>query len=264
MSVSNNLVPISGDHSIKEAVLTVFLASKILKTKDFGALMGNGFKGVFSQFEPIETNKITFENQNLSIIGEPDAGFKFVKFNNQGKQSEVLRGINEENRFFISFHSLDYKGWTSFRDNFMDYLQKLNTFRPGNFVKAYSLSYLDQFDWIQKETYEASKMFREDSKYLPKVFFETKDTSYNYGNLKKEDDGTTYSDQLLINISDKIIGKDITINHNKAATFNDVIMLGDLLKDKFRTDLDRVHESNKEVLKDLLQNEVCLKIKITK
>lgn len=258
----SSLHPVSQKHSIKEAVITVFLVSKIMKPKDYGELIQNDFKTIFQQFETISQTQIKVENQNLSVQQHDDAGFKFVRYDDQGKPSEVLRGLNEENRYFFSFHSFDYENWSSFKSFFLKYIDILIKFQPGLFAQAYSLLYLDEFEWDNREEYKSEVIFNKESEFLPRDFFNSDNVIYNI-NLEKEKNGVRYSDRLDIAITDKLLKKNILVSHNQTFMMSDMIRLDFLLtEDKFNTALDEAHKDNKKLLTDILVEEVCSLIKI--
>jgi|GEM_PF-2665929 hypothetical protein len=110
-----NLKPFAGSHSIKEAVIALFLASKIMKPNEYESLIAdeNQLGKDFQQFEVLNPTQIKFEGPNVSILKGENAGFKFTGFD-KGKPEKILRGINEENRFFYSFHLFNYKNWNLF------------------------------------------------------------------------------------------------------------------------------------------------------
>ncbi|NDP20722.1 MAG: TIGR04255 family protein [Paludibacter sp.] len=256
-----NLLPISDKHSIKEAVFSVFLASKIMKPKEFKQLLITDFVSDFQQFEPLTQMQFKFEQQNLSVNQVDDAGFKFVKYQD-GNIAEVLQGMNNENQYFFSSHIFKYNTWQEFKDKFIKYLKTLSTFQPGSYVQAYSLLYMDEFNWDNKNEYNSSIVFNKDSEFLPKDFFNSSNIVYNI-NLEKNNDGKSYSDLLSINISDKLIYKNIIVVHNQTFALSDTIKLDDLLvSHELETNLESAHKQNKKLLKNILTIDVCNLINI--
>lgn len=262
-----NLKPFAGSHSIKEAVIALFLASKIMKPNEYESLIAdvNQLGQDFQQFEVLNPTQIKFEGPNVSILKGENAGFKFTGFD-KGKPEKILRGINEENRFFYSFHLFNYKNWNLFKGDFLKFISILDKFQPGAFVQAYSLTYLDEFTWDQKSEmsngYEAKKLFNENSDFLPKNFFESNNVSYTL-DADKSDDIKKYSDRLDITIRDKMLGKNIGISHNQTFFLPEVNRLGNLIEDdRFSEDLDAAHDGNKHLLKNILMKEVLGKINL--
>lgn len=256
-----NLQPISKEHSIKEAVLTVFLASKIMKPKDYGQLINSDLKSEFQQFEALSQTQIKLEQQNVTIQQQEDAGFKFVGFNN-GKPAKILRGMNEENRYFFSFHCFDYGQWSSFKQKFLEFVRILDKFQPGCFVQAYSLLYIDEFNWIDTKGYSSEFIFNKHSEFLPKDFFNSKNVVYNI-NMEKEIDGNKCSDRLDVIVTDKLVNKNIIVSHNQTFELSEINKITALIGEQsFAAVLNKAHIRNKDLLKDVLIADVCKLIKI--
>ena len=110
MNPLDNLFLASKEHSIKEAVITFFLANRIFHPKRYRTLMENDFREVFQQFELVQKVQLKVTPGSPQIQEIEDAGFNFVKFD-EGKKSYIIQGINEESRNFYSFHSLKYTKW---------------------------------------------------------------------------------------------------------------------------------------------------------
>ena len=257
----DNLHPISENHSIKEAVFTVFLASKIMKPKDYKQLLITNFKDDFQQFEPLTQTQIKFEQQNLTLNQVDDAGFKFVKYED-GNISEILQGMNNENQYFFSAHSFKYKSWNQFKEKFIQYFKILSYFQPGYYVQAYSLLYMDEFNWDNKTPFESKIIFNTESNFLPKDFFNSSSIVYNI-NLEKEMAGKSYSDLLNITIADKLVYKNIIVVHNQTFVLQDTIKLDDFLQgEDLNENLESTHQANKDLLKNILTNDVCKLINI--
>ena len=256
-----NLLPVSDKHSIKEAVFSVFLASKIMKPKEFKHLLSTEFLSDFQQFEPLTQMQFKINQQNLSVNQIDDAGFKFVKYI-EGNIAEVLQGMNNENQYFFSTHIFKYNNWQEFKDKFLRYLEKLSAFQPGSFVQAYSLLYMDEFNWDNKSEYDSSVIFNINSEFLPKDFFNSTNIIYNI-NLEKNKDGKSYSDLLNINIADKLMYKNIVVVHNQTFALSDTIKLDDFLVSiDLEKSLELAHKQNKELLKNILTEDVCTLINL--
>ncbi len=262
-----NLKPISGSHSIKEAVLTLFLASKIIRPNEYEHLITE--KGVldedFQHFEVLNATHIKVEGINVNIQQEGNAGFKFTGFN-KGKPDKLLRGMNEENRFFYSFHLFNYKNWQVFKDDFIKYIRILDSHQPGTYVQAYSLTYLDEFIWDnnseKSNEYSTELVFNRDSDFLPAHFFEPENIIYAVDSESIENNNR-YSSRIDIAITDKILAKNIAISHNQTVMLPSVIEINKLIESvEFSSDLDSAHDKNKSILKSILTEEVCRKINI--
>jgi uncharacterized protein (TIGR04255 family) len=219
----------------------------------------------FQHFEVLNPTQIKFEGPNVSILKGENAGFKFTGFD-KGKPEKILRGINEENRFYYSFHLFNYKNWNLFKGDFLRFISILDKFQPGAFVQAYSLTYLDEFTWDQipemSDGYETNKIFNENSDFLPKNFFGSNNVSYTI-DADKSEGIKKYSDRLDITITDKMLGKNIGISHNQTFFLPEVTRLVSLIEDdRFRENMDEAHRINKDLLKNILTKEVLEKINL--
>jgi hypothetical protein len=116
MSLEEKLKPINKEHSIKEAVIGLFLATPIVKPSRFQELIEKEFSSIFQQFEPLAQFQFQVKPQpgNLNIQPGPqnDVGFKFTSFK-KGTPEKILQGFNDSgnSRNFISYHTLNYTRW---------------------------------------------------------------------------------------------------------------------------------------------------------
>lgn len=259
----NSLKPCSGSHSIKEATVTFFLGSKIMRPDGYQKLLSGALKDRYQQFSP--ANQVQMKigpiiNAELKVTN--NTGFKMVGFD-AGKTSKAILAQNEYNRFFFSFHSLKYEGWTKFIDGVVSDAKIISEVE-SKFILAYSLQYLDEFVWEDGNGYDAGLIFRE-SKYLPKDIFDSTILDYAL-NLDKTHNKRTYLDRISVNVSDLInSNKLITIIHSITFVIPESeVLLFDSLLDlpAFRENMDYAHKKNKETLEAILAEDVCKKINL--
>ena len=265
MASIHSLTPISEAHSIKEAVITFFLASKLFKPERYNSLLNSDFKDDFRQFEIVKRLQIKMQPGSSEIREVEDAGFKFVGFDTSGRKSKVIQGINEDNRSFFSFHSLQYSDWKDFSSSVKNHASSLTNIQKGLYVMAYSLHYIDEFNWSDKNDFDAGLIFK-DSEYIPKDIRNASILDYNM-NLDKKDNGKNYFDRLGIKFQDQMTQKLITISHNITfITEQDPILLEDAVKDNNMviSNLEYAHDKNKNLLRDILKDEVLVMIKLQK
>lgn len=262
MATLESLKPVSGEHSIKEAVITFFLATKIIDPLSYESLIETKFKEKFQSFSPIRQVQVIFANPHKP---EPetrmveDNGFKFVSFKD-GKVKNVIQGINEANRYFFSFHSLLYSNWEDFKTFVIECARDIEEVQGGQYVVAYSLGYTDEFCWNDVD-YDANLLFTKE-KQVPAEFFTSKQFDYN---LNAENNSKNQCfDRISVRVGNKMDQKFISINHNitfvideKPIRLNDII-----INPNFLENLDFAHNSNKERLKGILSKEVCTKIQL--
>lgn len=260
MKKIDNLIPASETHSIKEAVITFFLANKIFAPKKYKSLMEDDFKDLFQQFETVKKVQLKMA-PNLPQIQEiEDAGFNFVGFSD-GKKSYIIQGINEENRSFYSFHSLKYTNWNEFLLSVKEHALSLLKVQKGSYIMAYSLNYNDVFYWKDKTNFDASIIFKK-SGYLPDDIITASVVDYNL-NLDKKRGGESYFDRIALKFQDRMTQKLISVSHNITfITEKEPVPLDDAVKEgsEVLEKLDYAHSSNKELLRNIFQPEVIEKI----
>jgi len=260
------LLPVSGKHSIKEAVITLFLTNPIIKPERFEELIKKDFKERFQKFEKV--NQVQFKvkgkeggalESNPPLIQE-NVGFKFQRYE-EGKIVAALQGVNELLRNFISYHTLNYTDWDLFLPDFKSVLTTVSDFHPNLFVNAFSLHYIDEFMWDDETEIETKMIFNENSTLLPKEFFSCSLNNYQFTTVKKNE--FEYFDRLEIKVDDRP-QKYITISHNVISNFNDNIALNELLKSSQLNEmLNHAHLLNKKTLVNILAKDVCDIIKIS-
>jgi len=259
------LKPVSGNHSVKEVVITLFLANPIVKPERFEALIKDKFKDKFHKFDKV--NQFQFQlkgKEGGSVESAPpsileNVGFKFHRFE-EGKTVTALQGVNEVLRNFISYHSLDYSDWDLFFPDFKSILIEVANFHPELFVNAFSLHYIDEFVWDSNEEINPTKVFNDKSTLLPNEFFSCRLNNYQLTTVKK--DTFEYFDRLEIQVEDRP-KKFITISHNIIHTLNDSVVLNKLIESaQLKNMLDHAHLLNKRTLVSILTKEVCNLIKI--
>ena len=264
MSSLDSLKPCSGAHSIKEATVTFFLVSKIMRPDAYQALLSGALRDRYQQFSPASQVQMkigpipTIINSELKVAN--NTGFKMVGFD-AGQTSNAILGQNEFNRFFFSFHSLKYKGWTEFIDGVIGDAREISKVEP-KFILAYSLQYLDEFVWEDNRSYDAKLFFRK-SEYLPNDIFDSSILEYSLSLDKKYKD-RVYLDRIAVNVNDQINrNKLITVIHNMTFVLKESELLPfDVLlgSSAFKENMDYAHNVNKDTLKAILTDEVCKKI----
>ncbi|KAA6323672.1 hypothetical protein EZS27_026914 [termite gut metagenome] len=258
-----HLHPVSDKHSIKEAVITFFLASKIIKPESFRVLIEKDLKDSFHLFDEVKQIQVKPGNNQMPEVREiENTGFKFVGYSFGGKAAHIIQGINEENRSFYSFHTLDYKDWNSFKTQSKEHARILSIHQQGCYILAYGLHYIDEFIWDNSASYNAATIFNK-SDYLPKDAFDSSILDYQI-NMDKKANEYIYFDRLAINVSDKMEQKSIVISHNISFMMDkDPQLLDDLLEEPLLdSKLDFAHQCNKTLLRDLLTDHVCQLIHI--
>ncbi len=264
--ILDQLIPVRKQHSIKETVLSFFLANSLIKPEGFHALIKEQLND-FQKFDIIQGIGFQFTEaggqETISKIPNKNVGFRFYKFEN-GQTSAVLEGGDqtESGRTHISFHDLDYHRWADFRGKFVKYIKILSDFRSDLFTTAFSLHYIDEFHWTGNSGVPIAQIFNAKSSFLPIVFFKGKNSIFLII-TQKEINNFIYYERLEIRIDENRPQPLITISHNITQPLNDEIILADFIIDSNQLSvIDQAHNYNKSTLKSILTSEVCKKINL--
>lgn len=253
--------PVQSGHSIKEAVISTFLAVPIIKPERFQELITDKFTDVFHQFEIVNQFQFQVNNKGGAVqhAGSQvltNRGFRFSAFKN-GKLQKVLQGVNEEGRSYISFHSLDYQRWASFFSDYKNYINIILEFHPNLFINGISLHYIDEFDWDNPELNDLTNIFDKNCSYLSKQFFNSFRTTYITTMEQTKEENTKYLDRIEIKVEPNDIRSFISISHNVTIPFDEPIELLNFTQTQQFTDtMMAAHLHNKSILKCLLKEEI--------
>lgn len=254
------LKPFNKNHSIKEAVIYVFLSSPIVKPERFIDLIDDQFKQSFQKAETLNQFRINFRGDREKVEAtkpqlKENIGFRFTAFS-EGKTKYVLQGVNEENRSYISFHNLMYESWTDFYDHYRKFVKGLFERQKEIFINAISLNYVDSFFWLdESKEIDVKKIFNENYDDIPASFFNSTNSEFT---LITEQDHEQNKKLERINIKVDSNGNgEINISHvltNKLQEPTDFCEILD--KREFLDVLNDAHRANKEKLKNLLEKDV--------
>lgn len=263
MSNLKALIPCRANHAIKEAVLTVFVDAPIGDIASFQELEKQELP--FKRFEVINQNQlsITVSGNAPNINSEKlnEVGFKFIDYI-EGKPSKVFQGMNESNRYFFSFHDLAYVRWNEFKEMFDKCIQLLSEHKGKFSVKAYSLHVIDEFSWKEKSPIPYKDLFRKNNKIIPEIFYESNridyliSRSYNVDDKSTKLDGTERIQINGVSIKDSDHSK-LLISHNYTEVMNDSKEAFVLIQSEdFSKKITAAHKKNKELIKELFNDEV--------
>lgn len=254
MSLEQKIRPINGSHSIKEAVISVFLVNPIIKPSRFRDLIETDFKDEYHQFRRLGQFKLHINQGRFANSPEitEDAGFRFSAFT-KGQEHKVLQSSNDPGRNYISYHRLDYVNWNEFVDNYVKSISILSKHQSDLFVSAYSLHYIDQFLWIDKDNpIDLNLLLTRESEYLPNKLFGSITTNYSLVTEKLIPNSGRFVERLEVNVESKIT-PNILISHNITRPLDEVIGLNELIENKkFHTMLNAAHNENKLLLGNIL------------
>lgn len=265
MSKLKSLIPCRENHSVKEAVLTVFVDAPISDVSSFKDLEQHGILEHFKRFELVNQNqfKISLKHSTPNVDAKKvnEVGFKFVDYND-GKSIKVFQGMNEENRFYFSFHDLAYNRWEQFKNLFDTCISLLSKHKGKFHVKAYSLHVIDEFNWIEKSPIPYKDIFRDNNKIIPAIFNESTSIDFLISRNHNVDvTGSTRDGIERIQINgvnnENALKSKLIISHNYTEIMNDTTEALILIQsNEFAKKITGAHKQNKELIKELLNDEV--------
>lgn len=261
-----HLHPCRGEHAIREASLTVFLGRKLSNFNTYEPLLNDQFKDMFKHFEVMKGKKYKFSRESVTEEKEEEVGFKFADFN-EGKAEKVLQAINEDTRQYYSYHELAYNRWINFISDVEKCFKVLKSVNDDDEVLAFSLHYIDQFDWKSNENIPIKKIFNE-GKYLADNLLESSNAIDTVMiKRSKLDNDNEFVERIQVSAApNPLLNSESTVvlSHNFTEIFsnNDKknLSLTDSLE--FKERITNAHEKNKDFLKTILKEEVLKKIPI--
>lgn len=264
--IQDFIQPVSKGHSIKEAVITVFLSHLIESPQAFEGLLKTKFSGIFTKFEPLNTVQITMlptGQGNTSTL--ENTGFRFQKYV-EDELRLVFQVTNNDQQKLLSFHSLEYTRWQPFFATYMDCLHAIIGQSAKFQVEAFNLHYTDEFIWTHDSEPDLGRILNKDSDFIapsllgnafPRLdlFFTTDQTDHN---------GTVRYDRINIAVT-PTLQPTITISHTISHQLNVGIDIAELAQQtRFKELLTDAHLHNKEVLQNLLSPETAQLIQLQK
>lgn len=251
------LKPISEKHSIGRVIATFYLAQEILKLESFfNELKEDESFKAYQRKSLLKTKKIFIDRSNINMASsEQDEviGFTFEKFNDDGRLKDILIIQNEpeHNRALLSFETRLYTRWINFFENLRIDLQVI--FKKNYlFVKAVKLNYIDEFIWIRQDKIPVHSIFNAQSELINKKFLSSENGTILMLSQNKE---LNIEERTEISFNNRL--KRITINHTYISAFHQIYSSKEVLaEDLLYQDFMQAHESNKDMLKDLLLEDV--------
>ncbi len=278
MSTSNleKLIPSKTKHSVSEVIFTLILANPIVNTKDFNDLLkdGSALHGKFQNFKNNPSINVKFKVEANSSDLQPqisqngDDMFSIEAFKD-GKLSWLIRylssNINPSLMNALSIHNLDYENWHDFFEENFAYMKAIGNVEQGIFVNSYGLTYIDQFNWTEAKLPTMQSIFNDESKYLPKLLFETEGVwSFTATHTRKVDENMVneYTNVGITQIAENNFN--IYLLHQSSSNFITPQKLKELCvdKDNLKKITTKMHNLNKEFLLQTLTDEICDKINL--
>jgi uncharacterized protein (TIGR04255 family) len=266
MSFLKKLRPYSSKHSIKEAVITLFFEVPFEQVEEIGKELKDALSAFFQEMHLAGSLKIKVapEGKGISVDERKPVGFRLLR--KEGEELKyVLQGFDDDNsnRTFLSFHTLDYPGWQSFYDRLLSILEVFDKKFTDKKITAFSLHYIDEFEWDSAENVPLKKIFNKKNDYLPAAFFIEggfPNLDLTIAETKSQD--TTYFNRIIVSIvpTEK---PTISISHNATRQLREPRFLSKVLTEQtFQELLDDAHSNNVKMLSKLLAAQVQSLIKL--
>lgn len=260
MSLDKVLKLASEGHSIKEVVVAFFIIPPIVDSNSYKGLVSPEFPS----FKLIKKNKLNFvvnskDNKFVTNNIELDGGFRLEKFKD-GEVTDVIQGLKDEKRSFFSFNTLKYLKWTSFKDDVKKYSKHIASIE-NHYVMAYSLQYTDEFIYTDGQQYNPDAFFKKGSSRVPNDIFKGKTVDYDLKLELSESSDKRQNEGIKINIVERGPSKVITLVNSITYIIDRAPkQMSNLVSDDngdFDMDLEAAHKKNKELLQEILSEEVC-------
>lgn len=261
----NNLIPVSGKHSISRAFITLFLPQVVLKPEKVLDKINKGthlnqkykrrnlLKAKIFRVSNIE-NEFAVYDRNLT---DPIIGFILEEFDLNGKIENLITLRNDEgsNKSVITFETRNYSRWNKFYSRFLEDFNEIVK-DNGFYFEAISLTYIDEFIWDKDEYIPVYEIFEENSELINNKFLKSKNGTIV---LLSQNENLNIEEKTEISFNNEI--KRIQIIHQHATRFKDLYDEKILLQ-KIENVLNIAHTSNKETLSSLLKFNVKEKINL--
>ncbi|MCF0195266.1 MAG: TIGR04255 family protein [Bacteroidaceae bacterium] len=172
-----------------------------------------------------------------------------------------MQGLSQPRQALFTFNTVDYPGWTKFKEESLATAKAVASFQTIYKVHAFSLMYIDEFDFENGNEYNPKDLFNLDSRNLPRGLEDSDFVDYNF-NLRRHNDGRNYFENVSIKVFNDGQKKIIRITENltfeiKAISFIDVLEMPDI-----NGFLDFSHDENKKTLRDILSSNISKMIQL--
>ena len=256
------LIPISGSHSISRVIANFFLAQSFAKPKFIFDKITTNNKLISYQKKGLTSSKtINIANNSFNISDDSNNGFLFEEFDGLGKSVNVLKVENTNNgKALISIENRKYSNWLNFKDKFINDIKDLSeTF--DIYIEAIGLTYVDEFIWNSNDIIDVKSIFNENADLINDKFI----NSYNgtivsvsqSGHINEMNFSEEKTEIVFNNQSKRII-----INHTYALKLKDVSVFSTENQNEFIEYFDKAHKANKDILLDILNQEVRQRINL--
>jgi uncharacterized protein (TIGR04255 family) len=260
--------PCNQKHSVEEASAVIFLSSSIENIPDFislskeDAFLRDSFQGRKTVYDLAQGVVSLRETDSLAEKDKKDSkmiGFVLASDDNDKNPCIVFQGINEDEKYFFSYHDKAYTRWANFKKGLVDTLQPFKDLLHPYNVNGIGITYIDRYEWEQASAIDYRLIFQPNNKYMPSIFFQE-------GNVDGEVTSTMHIRKnqydFYVRLRIEPVFKDdkkfLSIIHNAVFVTPDVSLSTMLYKapESFDDIIQSAHDLNKDLLKDLLLPDV--------
>ncbi len=252
------LIPASGKHSITRVVATIFVPQTFLKPEDaFGKVKDLKEFSKYQKKTIIKPTTISIKNNSFGVTSNEIAGFLFEEYDESGRLKNILKLENiRENQSVITIENRVYKDWNHFKKRLIEDVKSLSG-KIDIYIDAISLTYVDEFRWINAGKINVDSIFNTESELLNKKFRDSKNGTLILISQGSNEE-TNFEEKTEISFNNDV--KRVAMSHQYAIKLNGLELFNGLEKSgDFENYYDESHNANKQILFDIL-TENCQKL----
>jgi hypothetical protein len=251
----NNLIPISGKHSISRVIASVFIPQVFIKPQDvFDNVKDIDWFIKYQKKGLLKSATINIKNNSFDISREHEPrGFMFEEYDSNGLVENILKIDNiNENQSIISFETRKYIDWVSLKKRFLNDITELSE-KNNFYIDAISLTYVDEFKWGDVENnIDVKSIFNIESELINQKFLVSKNGTLILIAQGKNEKNYNFEEKTEVSFNNDI--KRVILNHQFAIKLDELNLFSEF-KNEFLSLYDIAHEENKKILKDILTTE---------
>ena len=262
MAMNEHIHPYKEKHSVKEAVISFYVQRIDVMPETFRKLLTEEgpISNFYQKFETVKEVSVDITlGKDTKVSRLQDAGFKLTGFK-EGRTSKVVQCVNQPMQTVFTFNELEYESWNNFLSVSMESARQIVSLLPENRLMAFNLLYIDEFYFDNGSSYSAIDLFNLDSRTLPKGLWDSPLVDYHLV-LNKEVSNHGYTDSLNIKVLDADMRKTIRIiNSTTFPMAKRTGWLDYLGNEEVVALLNHAHQSNKQLLNDILNKDIAKEI----
>ncbi len=258
-----DLNPISGNHSVNRAVISLFLPQEILVPERLLEKL-NSDSHFINKYKrrnllKLKTFQIASDQNKVSLsntfVRDADIGVILEEFDESGKIANILTTRNQDGKCIITFETRDYVRWNSFYESFKEDFLRL-TKENEFYFEAVSLTYIDELQWLSEVNIPVNQIFKDNSELINSKFLKSKNGTIV---LFSQLEDLNIEERTEISFNNEL--KRVQIIHQHITKFKKFFDVGHFVSAN-EAILNVAHTSNKDMLKNLLSETVQKKINL--